>query len=101
MRRAGHPGVRATLRSLRTGLVTGAVCGLVAPLFGLVLGLQVSPVLGTVVMAPFVALSSLTGTPFGEMSGFERWVGLTLSILTGAALGAGLQHICRRGLWTR
>ncbi|WP_420013004.1 hypothetical protein [Tateyamaria sp.] len=52
-------------------------------------------------MAPFVALSSLTGTPFGEMSGLERWVGLALSILTGAALGAGLQHICRRGLWTR
>ena len=97
MRRQDRPVVLA----LRTGLIAGAVCGFFAPLFGLFLGLQVSPALGTLVMAPFVALSALTGTPIGEMSGFLRWTGLALSILTGAALGAGVQHLCHRWRWPR
>ncbi len=95
MKRPRRLVVPTGLRSLRTGLIAGAVFGLFAPFVGLFLGLQASPGLGTAFMAPFVALSVLTGVPFGEMSAGLRWVALALSVLTGAALGAILQRVIR------
>lgn len=80
----------------RRGLVPGACFGAAAPIIGMFLGLQVAPALGTIFMAPFVALTLLTGIPIGMMPVPLRGVGFVLSILTGAALGYLVQALIRK-----
>lgn len=47
----------------------GFAFGVFAPVAGLFIGLQVSPLLANILMFPIIAVSALTGTPLGEMSG--------------------------------
>lgn len=53
----------------RKHLIFKFLFGLAAPFIGLFAGLQISPLLGNILMFPFIAVSALTGIPIGEMSG--------------------------------
>ena len=46
----------------------GAIFGLIAPCLGLFAGLQVLPVIGTILLFPAVIISKVVGLPFGEFS---------------------------------
>jgi hypothetical protein len=60
--------------------------GLAAPFIGLFAGLQVSPLLGNILMFPFIAVSALTDIPIGEMSGVLFGALVLLSGVAWAAL---------------
>ena len=46
--------------------------GLLMPIFGLFVGLQISPTLANIMLFPLVLLSDLTGIVFGKASGLQR-----------------------------
>ncbi|MYA87528.1 MAG: hypothetical protein F4X97_03585 [Boseongicola sp. SB0662_bin_57] len=75
--------------------VIGGAAGIVLPVVGLFVGLQVSPVLGTVLVAPYIAVAALFDTYLGHMHGFARLLGLGLSILTYVLLAFGVRHVLR------
>ncbi|MXW86001.1 MAG: hypothetical protein F4Z55_08835 [Boseongicola sp. SB0667_bin_21] len=79
-------------------LVIGIVAGFILPVIGLFVGLQVSPVLGTVLVAPYIAVAALFDTYIGNMHGFARLLGLGLSILTYVLLAFGIRHVFRLAL---
>ena len=66
----------------RKHLIYKCLFGLAAPFIGLFAGLQVSPLLGNVLMFPFIAVSALTDIPIGEMPG---WLFGALVLLSGVA----------------
>ena len=49
----------------------GFLVGLLMPVFGLFIGLQVSPTLANIMLFPLLFLSDLTGIVFGNASGFQ------------------------------
>ena len=51
--------------------ILGFLLGVVTPLLGVFLGLQVSPLLGTIFAFPLIAASWLVGEPFGNLS---HWI---------------------------
>lgn len=59
----------------------GGIFGLIAPIVGLFVGLQVSTFFGTLLTFPVIGLSVLLDTPLGNMSGFEKILGLVASII--------------------
>lgn len=59
----------------------GSIFGLLAPFLGLFAGLQVAPVLGNILMFPFVIISKITGQPFGEFSTILKLLSWALSIV--------------------
>lgn len=67
-------------------LLYGFAFGVVAPIVGLFIGLQVSPWLANVLMFPIIAVSALTGTPLGDMSGLFQAAMVLLSGVVWAAL---------------
>ena len=79
-------------------LVIGIVAGIILPVVGLFVGLQVSPVLGTVLVAPYIAVTVLFDTHLGHMHGFARLLGLGLSVLTYVLLAFGVRHVFRLAL---
>ena len=79
-------------------LVIGIAVGIVVPAVGLFIGLQVSPALGTVLVAPYIGVAALFDTYFGNMSGFARLLGLGLSILAYVLLAFGVRHLFRRAV---
>lgn len=50
----------------------GFLVGLLMPVFGLFIGLQVSPLLANIMLSPLVLLSELTGIVFGNASGLQQ-----------------------------
>ena len=50
----------------------GFLFGLLMPIFGLFVGLQISPTLANIMLFPMVLLSDLTGIVFGKASGLQR-----------------------------
>ncbi len=79
-------------------LVIGIVAGVVMPVIGLFIGLQVSPSLGTVLVAPYIGVATLFDTYVGSMSGFARLLGLALSIVAYVVLAFGVRHLIRLAL---
>ena len=71
---------------------------IILPVIGLFVGLQVSPALGTVLVAPYIAVAVLFDTHLGHMHGFARFLGLGLSILTYVLLAFGVRHVLRLAL---
>lgn len=59
----------------------GAIFGMVSPIIGLIMGLQVVPLLGTILMFPYVILSWLLGQPIGMLSDLWMMTGLLFSML--------------------
>lgn len=51
---------------MRKAYIWGGVFGIVAPFLGVFLGLQVLPLLGSILAFPFVILTMVTGIPFGN-----------------------------------
>ena len=76
-------------------LILGIIAGIIAPIIGLFIGLQVSSTLGTILVAPFIAVAIMFDTYLGYMHGFARLLGLGLSILTYVALAFGVRHLFR------
>ncbi|WP_039019445.1 hypothetical protein [Halocynthiibacter namhaensis] len=71
--------------------IIGGVFGLVAPFIGLFVGLQVSTVLATLLLLPFVVFSALTHTPIGNI---DAWVWAFFSVAERPALGfCGTQRL--------
>ncbi len=64
--------------------ILGLVVGIIAPVLGLFVGLQVSPVLGSILVAPLFLLSLITGDSLGGPGGFMQSaisiVGILISI---------------------
>ncbi len=94
---ARKPNSLLTLGNIIT-LVIGIVAGIVLPVIGLFVGLQFSPVLGTVLVAPYIGVAALFDTYVGNMSGFARLLGLALSIVTYVVLAFGVRHLFRLAL---
>ena len=46
--------------------IYGMLFGVFATIFGLFAGLQISPILGNILMFPVIAISAITDTPFGN-----------------------------------
>ena len=61
--------------------IYGAIFGLIIPIIGLFIGLQVHPVLGDILMFPFILLSKFTQEPFGNWSIILKGVGFLISML--------------------
>lgn len=58
----------------------GIVLGLVMPIIGVFMGLQVSTTLGSLFAFPFIVVSYLTNTPFGNWNIFFWIIAFALSI---------------------
>ena len=91
---ANRPKSLLTLGNVVT-LAFGIVAGIILPVVGLFVGLQVSPVLGTVLVAPYIAVAALFDTYLGHMDGFARLLGLGLTVLTYVLLAFGVRHVLR------
>ena len=74
----------------------GSIFGLIAPFVGLFLGLQVAPVLGNILMFPFILIGSIVDKPFGYFSGFERVLGWLLSIILWGLIFVVMGKIIKR-----
>jgi hypothetical protein len=59
----------------------GALFGMVSPFIGLFVGLQILPILGTVLMFPIILISKLIDKPFGEFSTMLIVLSVLLSII--------------------
>jgi len=65
---------------LKNPYVIGAIFGFLAPFVGLFIGLQISPVLGTLLLAPVISLGDILETPVGDMSDSIKILALWVSI---------------------
>lgn len=77
---------------MKKAVIAGLIAGFVMPLFGLFVGLQVSPVLGTLMLGPALLPTLLSGTPLGLLPPLARLLALLLSMLFWAALFAALHR---------
>ena len=60
--------------------ILGLLIGVVAPILGLFLGLQVSVILGNILAAPQILLSTIIGEPFGTLSTVLQIAGILISV---------------------
>jgi ABC-type dipeptide/oligopeptide/nickel transport system permease subunit len=58
----------ANIKNFQKPLLIGALFGFIAPFIGLFVGSQVMPLLGDLLMFPFVIIGKIVDQPFGEMS---------------------------------
>jgi hypothetical protein len=64
----------------------GAVFGLIAPLAGLFIGLQVAPLIGTILMFPIILISKMVNKPFGSFSTGLMVLSFVFSVVVWALL---------------
>ncbi len=64
----------------------GFLAGILLPVFGLFIGLQVSPLLANIMLFPLLFLSEVTGIVFGNASGIQRLFFVLFSGVSWAAL---------------
>jgi hypothetical protein len=77
-------------------LIVGAVFGVAAFPMGLSAGLQVSPLLGDILLLPLVVASWLTDMPRGHMSGWTVAILAGVSSLFWAVVFGALSLVVRR-----
>ena len=76
--------------------VLGIIVGIIAPIFGLFLGLQALPILGTILTAPLILLAIVTGDALGNLSGVMRIVGILISIGLWTAIFALIDKLVQK-----
>ena len=76
--------------------VLGIIVGIIAPIFGLFLGLQAPPILGTILTAPLILLTIVTGDALGNLSGLMRIVGILISIGLWTAIFALIDKLVQK-----
>jgi hypothetical protein len=64
----------------------GALFGLIAPIIGLFAGLQIAPIVGNILMFPFIIISHILDKPFGEFPTPLLVLSIVLSILAWGAI---------------
>lgn len=82
--------------TIRMAAILGFLLGVTAPVFGMFLGLQVSPLLGTIFAFPLVAASWLAGEPIGNLAPWIRVVALLVSGLVCSVAFASLARAATR-----
>ncbi len=79
-----------------TTYLLGIVLGLVVPYIGIFAGLQVSTLLGNILAFPLIAVSYITGEPFG-MWGAPLWIfAILLSIIIWTAIVHGIDSLVKK-----
>ncbi len=69
-----------TFKDHKLATVVGFIFGTISPIFGLFLGLQVSPILGNIVAFPFIVSSWVSGT---SILGLPPFVKVTSVLVSG------------------
>ena len=77
---------------MKKAVLAGLITGFLMPLFGLFIGLQVSPILGTLILGPALLPTLLSGTPLGLLPPLVRLLALFMSMLFWAAFFAALHR---------
>lgn len=80
----------------KTALIWGGIFGLIAPLVGMFVGLQVSSVLGNILMWPFVCIAYMTGLPFGMWGSVMTLTATALSVIVWALIFALAAKLFKR-----
>lgn len=70
----------------RKNLILAVAMGTVLPAIGILVGLQVSAVLGTILAFPIVSFSKLIGIPFGMWSATTWLAAFAFSVLIWIAM---------------
>ena len=76
--------------------LAGFIFGVFTQFVGLIIGLQVSPALGTVLTFPSILVTLLYGQPLGGLPPEARLLGLGFAGLLGAALFLGIAALINR-----
>ena len=76
--------------------IYGMLFGVFATIFGLFAGLQISTTLGNILMFPVIAISALTGTPFGMMERQTVIISFIVALITW-----GLVFVLVKFLWRK
>lgn len=76
--------------------IYGAIFGLIAPMIGLFAGLQLSTVLGNLLMFPFYIIGLFTEEPFGNWSMAMRITGVLISMITWGAVFYLISKLVKR-----
>lgn len=75
--------------------IIGAVFGVFASVFGLFVGLQLSPVLANILLFPLFIMGKILNQPLGNWSVFSRIIGLLFSMLMWGMVFVGVAKIIR------
>lgn len=62
--------------------IYGLLFGLISPLIGIFAGLQLSSILGNILMFPFYIVGMFTDLPFGNWSMLIKIMGILFSMIT-------------------
>ena len=80
----------------KKAFVIGFIFGLIAPAIGLFLGLQIAPLLGNILIFPFLVISKIIDTPIGNWSLVLKIVGVIFSMIIWGLLFASASSLFKK-----
>jgi len=77
----------------KKAIIYGGVFGLLAPLFGVFVGLQVNPFVGTLLLLPVIGMSIVLGDPIGMFGTGTKILAIGVSVVFWIFVFIGVQKM--------